>query len=151
MSFLAWKLIHIISVVMFLGNITTGLFWAAHANKSRDFKLLASTFEGIIKSDRWFTVPGVVGIVISGIAAAVQGEYPILGTGWIFWPIVLFSISGVAFGFRVAPLQHRILHLARTASDSEEASAEFQRTFKSWEVWGLFALITPVAAMIIMV
>jgi uncharacterized membrane protein len=151
MSFLIWNFIHIASVVLFLGNITTGLFWAAHANKSRDFKLLASTFDGIIKSDRWFTVPGVVGIVISGIASAIKGGFPILGTGWIFWSIVLFSVSGFAFGFRVAPLQHRILHLARSANDSEEGWSEFQQTFRNWELWGLFSLITPIAAMIIMV
>lgn len=67
MSYLVWKLLHIASVIIFLGNIVTGLFWAAHAHKARYFTLIASTFEGIIRSDRWFTIPGVVGIVISCI------------------------------------------------------------------------------------
>ena len=55
MNYLIWKLIHVAAVIIFLGNIITGLFWAARAHKSHDFKLIASTFQGIIRSDRYFT------------------------------------------------------------------------------------------------
>lgn len=33
------KLLHVIAVIAFLGNITTGLFWHAHAARTRDPKL----------------------------------------------------------------------------------------------------------------
>jgi uncharacterized membrane protein len=62
MSYELWKPLHIRSVILFLGNITTGLFWATRANKTRDFSQIASTFENIIRSDRLFTIPGVFGI-----------------------------------------------------------------------------------------
>lgn len=107
-SYLVWKLIHIASVIIFVGNITTGLFWAAHSHRTRNFSLIAPAFEGIIRSDRWFTIPGVIGILIGGFAAAIDGNLPILATGWILWPIILFSISGIAFGAWVEPLQRRI-------------------------------------------
>ena len=126
MSYLAWKLLHIASVIIFLGNITTGLFWAAHAHKTRDFTVIASIFNGIIRSDRWFTIPGVIGIVISGIAAAIGGKLPILATGWILWPIILFAISGTVFGIWVAPLQHKVVNFVRTENFSEQ----------SWEAYG---------------
>jgi uncharacterized membrane protein len=151
MTYAAWKLLHVASVILFLGNITTGLFWAAHANRSRDFRLIASTFEGIARSDRWFTIPGVVGIVVGGVAAAVIGSLPILATGWILWPIILFSISGIVFGVRVAPLQRRIADIARVADSSAQARDSYQALYKRWEMWGLVALITPAIAMAIMV
>jgi uncharacterized membrane protein len=151
MTYLLWKLIHIAGVVAFLGNITTGLFWAAHAHRQGNFQLVASTFHGIIQSDRWFTIPGVFGILIGGFGAAINGSIPILRTGWIFWPIALFSISGLIFGLAVAPLQKRIRHLVVNRSQSEESWKEYCSLYKRWEIWGFLAWLTPVAAMVIMV
>ncbi len=151
MTYLAWKLLHVASVILFLGNITTGLFWAAHAHKTRDFRLIASTFEGIIRSDRWFTIPGVIGILIGGFAAAIDGNLPILATGWILWPIILFSISGIVFGVWVAPLQSKIVRFVRAADSSAQAWDSYGKMYKRWELWGLVALITPVVAFVIMV
>lgn len=151
MTYLAWKLVHVISVVLFLGNITTGLFWAARAHRTHRFDQIASTFDSIIRSDRWFTVPGVIGILLSGVAAAGSANLPILGTGWILWPIILFSISGIVFGMRVAPLHRRIVRLALDTSDADAAWANYVATFRKWEFWGLVALLTPVAALVIMV
>src|SRR5687768_12726355 len=105
MIYLSFKLLHIAAVILFLGNIITGLFWKAHADRTRDPRVIAHTFLGIIRSDRWFTLPGIVAILIGGFGAAIVGRIPILGTGWILWSIVLFSLSGLAFSFRVAPLQ----------------------------------------------
>ena len=151
MSYAAWKLLHVAAVILFLGNITTGVFWAAHAHRSRDWRLIASTFEGITRSDRWFTIPGVIGIVVGGMASAIKGNLPILGTGWILWPIVLLSISGILFGARVGPLQRRIAEVARAGDSSPEAWETYTALYRRWELWGLLALITPVVAMGIMV
>jgi len=151
MSYLFLKLLHIASVVIFLGNISTGLFWASHAHKSRDFALISATFDGIIRSDRWLTGPGVVGILVTGVAAAILASLPILGTGWMFWPIILFSISGLVFGVRVAPLQREILDIARGGAATNQAWIAYSEAYRRWELWGLVALITPVAALAIMV
>jgi len=128
MTYLLLKLLHIVSVVVFLGNILTGLFWAAHANRSRNFSFIASTFDGIIRSDRIFTTPGVVGILVSGVAAAILAGFPLLRTGWILWPLALFAISGAAFGMRVAPLQRQLAAFAHAAQDTEQS---WKETLKS--------------------
>lgn len=151
MSYLILKLLHIASVVVFLGNIVTGLFWAAHASRTRDFSIIAWTFEGIIRSDRFFTTPGVIGILASGIAAAILADLPLLGTGWIFWPIVLFSIAGAIFGMRIAPLQRRLAGLARGAVSTEQTWQEYAELYRKWEIWGLIAVATPTIALVIMV
>jgi len=151
MTYLILKVFHVASVVIFLGNITTGLFWARHAHKSRDFKLIASTFDGIIRSDSQFTAIGVIGILLTGFAAAMVAKLPILSTGWIVWPIILFSISGLVFGVRIAPLQRKIFDMARTAGSTDAAWQAYVAQFRRWEFWGLVALLTPVAAMAIMI
>ena len=105
--YLALKLLHVVAVIVFLGNIFTGLFWHAHAARTRDPKLLAHTMDGIIRSDRWFTLPGVVAIIAAGVALAIYGHFPLLRTPWILWTLVLFAISGIVFSVRVAPMQRR--------------------------------------------
>src|SRR6188474_2893505 len=106
--YLALKLLHIAAVIVFLGNITTGLFWHRHAQRTRDPKLLAHTMDGIIRSDRWFTLPGVVGIVAAGLGLAKLGGLPLLRTDWILATLLLFAVSGLVFGLRVAPLQRTL-------------------------------------------
>lgn len=146
------KLLHIAAVIAFLGNITTGLFWHAHAARTRDPLLLAHTMDGIIRSDRLFTIPGVVIIILGGFAAAIVGGYPILGTSWILWSLILFSVSGVAFVIGVAPLQVRLRALAQAGAEQGSFDwAGYQRLAHSWERWGAVALLTPITALVLMV
>jgi uncharacterized membrane protein len=151
MNYLIWKLIHVAAVVIFLGNIITGLFWAARAHKTRDFKSITSTFQGITMSDRYFTLPGIFVLTLAGIVSAIHGHWPILGTGWILWSIILFSISGVIFSFYVATLQKKIANHALNSDGSESCWNTYNKIYKRWEFWGFVATATPVAAMVLMV
>src|SRR4030095_14039718 len=100
MDYTYFKLIHLVAVTIFLGNIITGLFWMHMAVNTKDLKIISHTMKGIIKADRYFTIPGVIIITAGGFMAAIYGHFPILQTGWIFWSIVLFTISGLAFAFK---------------------------------------------------
>jgi uncharacterized membrane protein len=146
------KLLHLAAVIAFLGNITTGLFWHAHAARTRDPRLLAHAVDGIIRSDRLFTIPGVVLIIVGGVATAIVGGYSIFGTGWILWSLILFAVSGLVFVIRVAPLQVRLRALAQAGLEQGSFDwAGYQRVARTWERWGAIALLTPVAALVLMV
>lgn len=150
--YLLYKVVHLIAVVAFLGNIVTGVFWHRHATRTGDARLIAHAMDGIIRSDRLFTVPGVVVIVASGLAGAVEGGLPILGTPWIFWTIVLFSVSGIVFAWRVAPLQRTLRAAAEAGARSGEFDAARYRALAlRWEIWGAVAVITPLAGLVLMV
>ena len=149
--YLLLKTVHVLAVVMFLGNIATGVFWKSHADRTRDPRLIAHVMHGIIRSDRLFTNPGVVLIVIAGVVTAVVGRLPILGTGWILWSIVLLTIAGFAFGARVAPLQRRLLETARAGETGDMDWARYEQLSRSWALWGAIALATPLAALCLMV
>ena len=150
--YLLFKVVHILGVIAFLGNITTGLFWHSHAWRTRDPKLLAHTMSGIIRSDRVFTTPGVLVIVAAGVAAAVVGRIPMLSTGWISWTIVLFIGSGAIFGMRIAPLQRKLLALA---ADSDTGGrfdeAQYARLVRQWQMWGRIAVGLPLVGVGLMV
>jgi uncharacterized membrane protein len=143
------KAIHVFAVILFMGNIITGLFWKRHADATKDRGIVAHTMRGLIRADRWFTVPGVLVITAAGVFAAIQAGLPLLRTGWILWSIVAFALSGIAFGWKVAPLQQRLLKMAE--SESELDWAAYHRMSLEWELWGLFATLTPAIAVVLMI
>lgn len=150
--YLALKVCHILAVILFLGNIITGLFWKAHADRTGDPRIMAHTIDGIIRSDRWFTLPGVLLIVVFGVAAAVVGHVPLLRTPWVLWSIVLFVVSGLAFVVQVAPLQARLHTLASTGAGEGPWEADlYHRLSRRWEFWGLVATVAPLIALGLMV
>jgi uncharacterized membrane protein len=146
------KLLHVVAVIAFLGNITTGLFWHAHAARTRDPRLIGHAMDGIIRSDRIFTIPGVILIVVSGLATAVIGGYPLLRTPWILWSLVLFTISGLVFVARVAPLQKELRAIAQSSAGAASFDwAVYHTVARRWERWGALSLITPIGALVLMI
>ncbi len=152
MIYLVVKAVHVVAVVMFLGNITTGVFWKEYADRTRDPRIIAHMLAGIIASDRLFTIPGVVLITLAGVTAALVGHIPLLRTGWVLWSIALFSLSGVAFSLWVAPLQVRMLKLMRAGVESGAPDwSGYHALSRRWMFWGAVALLAPAAALVLMV
>ena len=145
------KLIHVFAVIIFLGNIITGLFWMRIADKTNNLSIISFTIKGIITSDKLFTIPGVIIITIGGLSAAIHGGIPLLKTGWIFWSLVLFSLSGLIFSWKLAPLQKKIYKLIKNGDADNFNKVLYNSYLKQWERWGLLALLTPLAALVMMV
>jgi uncharacterized membrane protein len=143
------KVIHVVAVILFMGNIITGLFWKRHADGTRDVAIIAHTMRGLIRADRWFTLPGVVVITVAGFLGAIRAGFPLLRTGWILWSIVAFTLSGLAFAWKVAPLQKELLRLAG-AGPSMDWQTYHSKSLQ-WELWGLFATVTPLVAVVLMI
>ena len=151
MLYLALKALHILSVVLFLGNIITGVFWKVHADLTGDLRARAQALDGIIKADRWFTVPGVLLIVASGVSMALLAHLPMLSTLWIGASIALFGVSGLAFGLAVGPLQKKLLTNVRTGLTGNWDETQYNALSRSWGIWGIVATAAPVIALFLMV
>ena len=143
-----FKAIHVFAVIIFMGNIITGLFWKFHADGTKSQPIIAHTLRGLIRADRWFTIPGVVVITAAGVFAAMRAGLPLLRTGWILWSLVAFSLSGLAFAWKVAPLQKQLLKM--TDGSAEIDWPAYKSKSLQWELWGLFATVMPLAAVVLM-
>ena len=149
--YLALKVVHVLAVIVFLGNITTGIFWKVIADRTRDPKIMAHTLDGIIGADRWFTIPGIIVILLAGFATAGVGHVPILSTGWILWSLALFVIAGIAFG-PVSRFQRQMAAIAHQGSDSGKFDwTLYERRSEGWNFWGAIALVAPLIAVVLMV
>lgn len=149
--YLALKLVHIAAVVAFLGNIATGLFWHAHAARTRDPRLLHHAMDGIIRSDKWITLPGVVLITVTGVLAAMHAGLPLLHTPWIAWSLALFTLSGLIYGVFLVPLQLQLRTLARNGVQGTFDYPRYRALALRWDLWGLVSLLAPLIAMVLMV
>jgi uncharacterized membrane protein len=149
--YLALKAIHVVSVVLFLGNIITGVFWKAHADRTGELRARAQALDGIIRSDALFTMPGVLLIIATGVWMAIEGGLPMFGTDWILWSIVLFGVSGAAFAVGVAPLQKKLLANVRAGLAGQWNESEYHTLSRGWQVWGVVATGAPLIALFLMV
>jgi uncharacterized membrane protein len=150
--YLIIKAIHLLAVVAFLGNIVTGLFWMKFARKTNDVKIIHHTAKGLIASDKLFTIPGVLIITTAGFYAAIYGDLPLLRTGWLFWPIILFSLSGIFFAYKVAPLQGKMRRSVEGETNNVVLeNGKFDYLMKQWELWGFLAVITPIISFFMMI
>ena len=145
------KSLHIVAVVLFLGNIITGVFWKVHGDLAGTLAARAQALDGVIRSDRWFTLPGVAAIIVTGVLLAVTLHLPLLGTKWIGWSLVLFGISGLVFSLRVGPLQKKLLANVQAGMAGTWNEAEYQSLSRAWQLWGWIATGTPVIALVLMV
>jgi len=80
--------------------------------------------------------------------SASRAGLPLLRTGWILWSIVAFALSGIAFAWRVAPLQKRLLAMARDEATFDWTA--YRAMSLRWELWGLFATVMPGVAVVVM-
>ncbi len=149
MVYIILKLIHVIAAILFLGNITIGPFWKTHSERSRDRLKILQTWEGIIRADKLFTMPGVIILLIFGIGAAAHLKYNFIETDWIFWSIILYVISGTAFMAKVSPVQKKIVELVK--DESKFNWDEYKKLTHQWDIWGSVATITPWIAVVLMV
>ena len=151
MHYLLLKSLHVLSVVLFLGNIILGVFWKFHADRNGSLQGRALTLEGILRSDRWFTLPAVVAILVTGTWMATLAHMPIVRTRWLFWALVLFGLSGVAFKVFVAPLQRNLLANVRAGLGGSWNESEYRRLSRAWEFWGAVAILAPTGSLVLMV
>ena len=151
MDYSSLKLIHILAVTIFIGNIITGLFWMRVAVKTKDLKIISFAVKGIRNGDRYLTIPCVLLVLIFGFLAARSGHFRISQNGWISWSVITFLISVIAFAIKVTPLQKKIYHFSlnkESLTDSEWK--RFSNIYLTWEILGLTVLLTSLAAFIMM-
>jgi uncharacterized membrane protein len=151
MQYTLLKALHIVSVVLFLGNIVTGVFWKLHGDRLGTLNSRAQALDGVIRSDRWFTVPGVLAIIVTGVMLATTLQLPILGTKWLLWALILFGISGAAFSVFVGPLQKKLLKNVQAGLTGTWNQSEYEALSRSWTAWGAIATAAPVVALFLMV
>jgi uncharacterized membrane protein len=103
--YLAFKVIHLLGVVLFLGNIIVTAVWKALADQTRQPRTIAYAQRLVTVTDWIFTLSGVVLILVGGYGmVASAGLYP-LGQTWLVWGQGLFIASAIIWVLFLIPTQ----------------------------------------------
>ena len=143
--------IHIISAVLFVGNIITAAFWKMRADRSGNLDTIAITTQGLLRADYMFTLPGIVGLLATGIALVGITDWARFEEPWLSISLILLIITGIIWAALLLPLQKRMVRLAQLAAASGTPDAAYRQASKRWAMFGGIATLLPVVILFLMV
>ena len=150
MSHNAWLSVHVLGVVLFLGNIIVTAVWKLLADRTRDPAIVAYAQRLVTVTDIGFTATGVVLIVVSGQVMA-DDFGGVTGPSWLTWGWSLFVASGVIWATVLIPIQVMQARLARRFASEATIPDRYWRLTTLWSVFGAIATVLPLANLYFMI
>lgn len=151
MSRQAWLALHILGVVLFLGNIIVTAVWKVLADRTRSVPVVVHAQRLVTITDIAFTASGAALIVISGQVMADDFGGVFSGPSWLTWGWSLFIASGVIWVAVLIPVEIAQARLARQFRDEETLPDRYWRLSTLWMVFGVLATLLPLANLYFMI
>lgn len=132
------KLLHLIGVVMFAGNLIVGPIWVVFAFYSQDIHLLKFALKLLVVTDLVLTLPGLDLTVINGLvmASALGG---ISTQPWLTLTAKLL-IAMWLLSLPVLVIQEKLSHAVQ---HSDTFNAAIKTQFYQWGLWGTLVSFPP--------
>lgn len=151
MAYGVLKILHLLGIVMLLGNVTVTAAWKFYADKTGNPVIMAHAQRLVTITDWAFTFWGIVLTVVGGYGAAWWVGLDPLRTPWIVWAEGLFATSGVVWLVVLVPIQVRQARQARQFGRDGVIPGDYLRSGRVWLIWGLVATAPLIAAFYVMV
>lgn len=143
-----WLVLHILGVVIFLGNIIVTAVWKVLADRTHDPAVVSYAQRLVTITDVAFTATGAALIAVSGGAMA-DDFGGVSGEPWLTWGVALFIASGVIWVAVLIPIQVLQSRLTRTFGDG--IPNRYWRLARLWYVFGGLATALPLVNIYLMV
>jgi uncharacterized membrane protein len=132
----AFKVIHLLGVVLFLGNIIVTALWKTLADRTREPRVIAYAQHLVTVTDWVFTAGGVLLIVIGAYGMVATGGLDPFGTPWLLLGQALLLAPGVIWVVVLIPTQIAQARLARGFAAGGLIPEGHWRLNRRWLVWG---------------
>ena len=151
MQYQVFKFLHVLGVILLIGNVTITAFWKVFADRSNDALVIAQAQRIVILADWFFTLAGILLILGGGYGMLfVAGISPLDG-GWLLWGQGLFVVSGAIWVRILVPAQIRQSRIAKALTRETEIPQQYWQYGRTWLVWGIAATVPLVAAVYVMI
>jgi uncharacterized membrane protein len=149
-TYLWLKTIHILGVVLFLGNIIVTGWWKFMADRTQNPQIIAFAQRQVTLTDYVFTAGGALILLVA--AYANMGIHQLdFSPKWLSYGHTLFIVSGVIWLLVLIPLQIKQARMARAFSDGSAIPDNYWKLGKAWYIWGALATLLPLANLYFMV
>lgn len=150
-AYTAFKIVHMLGIVLFLGNIIVTGVWKVAADRTKNPQVIAFAQRLVTLTDWVFTVGGVILILIGGNGMAFVAGYGLTSTSWLVWGQALFAASGAIWLAILIPVQIWQARIARRFENGTEIPPLYWRLNRQWYIWGTLATVIPLANLYVMV
>jgi uncharacterized membrane protein len=151
MSYNAFKVVHLIGVIAFLGNIIVTAVWKILADRTGDPRVIAYAQRLVSLTDWIFTAGGVVLILFGGYGMVFAASIDPRGQLWLVLGQALFGASGLIWLIVLIPTQIAQARTARLFASGGTIPESYWRQARRWNVWGVIATLIPLANVYVMV
>ncbi len=149
-TYLGLKALHILGVVLFIGNIIVTAWWKTQADRTRNPTVIAFAQRQVTLTDWIFTFGGAT--LLAGSAYANVALHGLsMSTPWMLWGQILFILSGLLWVGILIPVQIRQARLARAFASGGPIPLTYWRLNRIWLGIGLVATVLPAANIFFMV
>jgi len=149
--FLFLRLLHLLGVILFVGNIVTAALWKVRADASGDLRAIAYAQRGVMFADYVFTAPGAALILVTGLWMASLSDRNILQTGWLLTALVLLVVTLLIWLFELLPVQRGLIRVADEAVRTGQLDPVFKGLSLRWTIFGMLATLLPLVNVYLMV
>lgn len=142
-TYLLLKSLHVLGVVLFLGNIIITGWWKFMADRTLNPQIIAFAQRQVTLTDYVFTAGGAALLLAAGWGNAALHGMAITEIRWLSWGFWLFNLSGLIWVAILIPEQIRQARMAAIFARTEEIPDAYWRSVKKWYVWGSIATVLP--------
>ncbi|MDP2303393.1 MAG: DUF2269 family protein [Ignavibacteria bacterium] len=140
------KILHILGIILFMGNMIVGPFWFLFAYYSKDKTLLKFANRLLQLTDLYLTIPGVALTVLNGLfLASVFGGTKIVP--WLFYSIILLFVMW-ALSIPLIYLQEKMYS---TIDNEPDNDTKINKLLIRWGILGTIVMIPPTIIFYLMV
>ena len=143
-SYLWLKTIHLLGVVMFLGNIIITGWWKVMADKTLNPQIIAFAQRQVTLTDFVFTAGGATILFLAGMAN-VGIHHMEMSAKWLSQGMLMFTLSGVIWVVVLIPTQIKQARIAKEFAVTGVIPAYYWKLNNRWIVFGVIATLLPLA------
>ena len=147
-SYLWLKVLHIVGVVLFLGNIIVTGWWKNMADRTKNPQIIAFAQRQVTLTDWIFTAGGSVILTIAGVLNVhTSWSYSMK---WLQWGIGMFVLSAIIWVVILIPTQIKQAKMASIFAETGVITEYYWKLCWRWNVWGALAVIIPLTTVYFM-
>ncbi|XXF74929.1 DUF2269 family protein [Myxococcaceae bacterium GXIMD 01537] len=145
------KLLHLLAVVVFLGDIVVTAVWRLLADRTREPRVIVYALRLMEISDKYLLTPSAMVLGVTGYLRAHLQGIPLGSSPAFVSAQVLFMVSGAVWSLALRPIQARQLVMAESLGASDASFADYLLLTRRWFFWGLVAMLSAFGSMALMV
>ena len=147
----AFLLLHLLGMILFMGNVIVSSMWMTQARKTGDRTTLYCASTVVARADWVLSMPGLLLVLVSGImTVGYWGGFA--RASWAELSLAFFVLIGVIWLSLLLRFQRRMLQLTREAVELKIGlSSEFSRVAARWAFWNGIVTILLCCSLYLMV